>query len=1344
VSRPSEVEDAPVFVPGLAADILAMMNKTQTQSLLPAGWHRGRHYLAIMLAGIFLIGLLAFLIAKNVMSQRALEELILHNLEQDMGKRAVAVSYFFAERKQDLKNLAASRVIATYSENRALQMSMEYGLGISLRMMQEHFAQFMTEREVHGDPLYTRLVFMSSEGECLVDTQPPVGKPPGRENWRPVEPRKDPQSRVDLLVESQEGTRQVLMIEPYFFKGAYQGEIIAWISVAALRKNLVQGLASDPHLRVYLTDYFSIQQAGDAEVAPSMLPDLTAIRVNKLERYQGLTAKGTQVDMVAFWAPVGGTPLGLLGVMSATDLQGFQSPSRLLATLTTLAMLILSAAIVIIRTTSRSSLLHARLDASDAREKEIAEKNQELQREIAIRQQVEQALKDERSLLRSLIDSIPDLIFFKDKNGVYLGCNRAFEEYVGHPEASLIGLTDCEVLPAPVAEFFQEKDRQMFTAGQPQSTEEWIDYPDGRRVLVETLKTPYFDLSGKTIGLIGVSRDITMRHDADTALRDSEAYLKTILDSIQVGVMLIEAKTHRIVDINPYAAEIIGCSKQALVGKVCHKHVCPTEVGRCPITAKGLKIEMAERTLLTYSGNKIPILKTVKPLVKEGQTFLLESFVDLTVQKLAEKQLLEAKEAAERAWQELEESNRQLQAAIEQANFLAVQAEVANSAKSQFLANMSHEIRTPMNGIIGMTGLLLDTELRLEQQEYVNTIQTCADSLLSVINDILDYSKIEAGKLELEVLDFDLSMTLEEVMDVCGRHFQEKGLEFACSLAPEAPTRLRGDAGRIRQILMNLVNNAIKFTKEGEVVIEVSLVAQNPEQATLRFAVRDTGIGISPERLDRLFKSFSQVDASTTRKFGGTGLGLAISKQLTELMGGRIGVTSEAGQGSTFWFTLTLPKQAGEEAAVPASGADLQGLNVLVVDDNATNRLILREELKSWGCRVEEVASGIEALEQLQRAAAAGDPCQLAIIDMVMPEMDGETLGRQIKADPRLQDTTLVMLTSLGQSGAALRELGFAACFTKPVKRSQLFRGLSRLYSQKPDPMPVTPDSREECGALRGEQQLRILVAEDNLVNQKLAKRLLEKMGHYADVVTNGEEAVAAVQAAAYDLVLMDMQMPEMDGLEATAAIRAQEKGTDRHICVIALTANAMQGDREMCLAAGMDGYLPKPIKKQELEALVAGIAASSGQGADASGLSPQVFDPEVVLKRLGGDVEMLAVLVETFLQHGPQQLEGLRRAWGEAEEGLSEQLAQSLRGGAASVGALQLQEALVGWEQMRKNGGGAASSRLFEEISQEFDQLRAAWGVWREEFGPGDFSGSFSGEGMASGFRKGEKLESL
>jgi len=558
-----------------------------------------------------------------------------------------------------------------------------------------------------------------------------------------------------------------------------------------------------------------------------------------------------------------------------------------------------------------------------------------------------------------------------------------------------------------------------------------------------------------------------------------------------------------------------------------------------------------------------------------------------------------------RLGRELLTNNTRLQELVTRLSLSQERAEASSRAKSEFLANMSHEIRTPLNGVIGMTDLALGTELTPEQREYLDTIKLSADSLLIVIRDILDYSKIEAGKIDFELLDFNLHECLETTMKTLALRADEKGLELLYDTGPEVPEIVRGDASRLRQVVINLVGNAIKFTEHGEVVLKVRSERESEKDHVLNFEVSDTGIGIAPENNELIFQSFSQADSSITRKFGGTGLGLTISKRLTELMGGKIWVESEAGKGSRFHFTIRV--QAGDANAVDAATIAppeiLRGVKVLVVDDNRTNRQILEGMLKRWGMKSTSVNGGNEALTELAAANRAKSPYGLVLLDMHMPVMDGFTLAERILQIPESSTAIVVMLTSAGYRGdaARCRKAGISAYLLKPIRQAELREAIARVLGSG-EQKGTTPLITRFSLRGAGEQAvaLRVLIAEDNLVNQTLMMRLLEKRGHRVGVAANGREALQALEKQSFDLVLMDIQMPEMDGMAATTLFREKERKNgkgDRQL-IIALTAHAMKGDYERCIAAGMDGYLSKPIRPQELDEILDRCVARRAESA--------------------------------------------------------------------------------------------------------------------------------------------------
>jgi len=892
---------------------------------------------------------------------------------------------------------------------------------------------------------------------------------------------------------------------------------------------------------------------------------------------------------------------------------------------------------------------------------------------ISLANDITERLEAEEEIRRmaQMLESAPSAITVHDFDGKYFYANTRALEMHGYNREEFLAL-NLQQLDVPA-------DKQLF----PNRIQELRDRGEG------SFEVTHFRKDGTTVPLevqakvttwrgqkaiYSIASDITARKHAEERAQHESNLLNQLISTIPDKIYFKDAEC-RFVRVNAAVLKDLGFQDQSeMIGRTDSDFFPQENAGKSlsddrSVIQTGFPLVGVEEFQVLPDGSRQWFSTTKVPLRSpDGKVIGLVGITrDVTRLKAAEIQL--------------RGSNEQLKSALLHAGELTEKAEAANQAKSEFLANMSHEIRTPMNGVIGMTDLLLDTEQTPEQREYTEAIHSCGESLLSLINDILDFSKVEAGQLVLEILDFDIRATVEDAVEILALKAQEKGLDMVCMIAGEVPEFLRGDPGRLRQVLFNLVGNAIKFTRDGGVTVQVECLEKTQTSATLRFNVTDTGIGIPPDKLESVFSKFIQVDASTTREFGGTGLGLAISRQLVHLFQGEIGVASEEGKGSTFSFTAVFQRPDNASADPNSKEADLSGVKVLVADDFKTNRILVAQLLKSWGCRFEEASNGTSALALLKRAAQERDPFAAVLMDMRMPGMDGAELGRQIKSDEEIAAVRLIMLTSQGKRGDAerLAGVGFSGYLPKPIRPALLRKCLALVLGREEaagaDRDLVTRHTMSETIRRR----LRVLVAEDNTTNRIIAVRMLQKLGHMAEGVANGEEAVESLRRMPYDLVLMDCQMPVLDGFEATKKIRDPASGVrNPQIPIIALTAHAMKGDRDLCLHTGMNDYVSKPTKVSDLAAAIkrcsplhshANTSITVPLAASEKLGKPRSFDREGFLDRTMGDPTLASEIVEAFLADSPQLLDKLSSAIAAGNTHAAASVAHTLKGSGANMG---------------------------------------------------------------------------
>ncbi len=923
--------------------------------------------------------------------------------------------------------------------------------------------------------------------------------------------------------------------------------------------------------------------------------------------------------------------------------------------------------------------------------------------DITGRKAAEAALQEREERFRTAFEYAPFGLALTARDGRILQVNATLCHMLGYSEEELLDLRWEGIHHPDDVELSRQALGQL-----ERDLPEWVEFErrylhkEGQVVWVRIRLSLVVD-SSEIWHYVAHIEDITERKRSEEAIRTSEERVGLLLDSAAEAIYGIDLEGN-CTFANPACLRMLGYTdSKAVIGKNLHRlnhHTrpdgSPYPVSECRIFAtaqRGDGIHIDDEVLWRTDGTSFPSECWSHPVITDGKVVgTVVAFLDITQRKAAEEELVKAKEMAE----------------------------AANVAKSRFLANMSHEIRTPMNGVIGMARLLLDSDLPSEHRRYAEVVRNSAETLKSLLDHVLDLSKLEAGKVTLECLDFDLRQVLEGVVEMLAIGAGHKGLELTCLVAPEAALLLRGDAVRLRQVVSNLAANAIKFTDRGDVAIRVKTASDDASKVTLDFAISDTGIGIPKDRAGALFSPFVQADDSTTRKYGGTGLGLAISRQLVEMMGGRIGFESEEGQGTTFRFTAVFEKQPAGPAIRPIHPGDFHDVKVLVLDDRQSNREVVSTLLTSWGCRTSVAADGTSALALLLQSAQEGDPFHMALVDKDMPGADGEEIARRIATDPRLAGIRLLLMTPFGDRVSAVvpRAPPWSACVSKPIMEARLREALTEALGRAAaaDPPPARHALPVILPSPRG-QQARILLAEDHPINQEVALAILGRLGFDADPVSNGAEAVRALQTTDYDLVLMDCEMPEVDGYEATRQIRDPRTGAlNPRVPIVAVTANAMPGDREKCLQHGMDDYLPKPIEPEAVAQVLArwlgqpkAIGKSVPEKETVKPPVDRIFNRTGLMKRLAGHSALAGRLVHEFLADTPSQLRILRKQTEDGDAPSARRQAHKLKGAAANLSAEALRAVAFQAEQAAISGQLNRLAELLPAMEGEFERVKAA-----------------------------------
>ncbi|GAB6037530.1 hypothetical protein JCM15519_20890 [Fundidesulfovibrio butyratiphilus] len=910
-----------------------------------------------------------------------------------------------------------------------------------------------------------------------------------------------------------------------------------------------------------------------------------------------------------------------------------------------------------------------------------------------------QALKSEQSRKTAMFNALAEGAYVQDDQGVITEVNPAASHILGYSYDEFIGQSahellhrheDNDCLPREQCPFYLK-----IHAGEPYDSTETFRHKDGRLLLVEVASRPILK-EGEATYSISAFHDVTHRMEIERELRESEELQRSVMESLPIGMVIIDPKTRVIEQVNSAAAFMFGAPPEAICGHRCHQFLCPANEYACPIGDLGQTVDNSDRLMIRADGSEIPVLKTVTVISLRGEPKYLECLVDISARKDAEDNLIKV--------------NKELELAIAKAERLAEKAAAASTAKSNFLANMSHEIRTPLNGVISMLNLLEETRLTNEQHEFLNMAGTSAESLLAVINDILDFSKIEAGHLELLSQPFDLELETHRLMALFASRANEKDLELLERFDPAAPRTVVGDKLRLRQVLSNLLSNAIKFTEYGHVFLDVQKIFLDEARLGLRFVVEDTGIGIPEEKLGDIFDQFTQVDESAARRFGGTGLGLAICRHLVEMMGGTLQVKSTYGEGTTFFFDITLP--LGEEKRERSAELPfLHGIRILVVDPSPINRRICSDLFNTWGV-AHDLTDGVSsAWKQIEASLESASTYDCVLLDHSPGHLSDFDFIKAFQQDARFLQTRIILIASLGVHEEApwIDHPGVCTVLTKPFSASDLYNALRSCIAEIADHEEWTGVGEQDAGMAFLDSQdaprLQVLLVDDHPINRKAGSLLLTRLGCDVTMADNGAKALELVRERSFDMVFMDVQMPVMDGFEATRAIR-RLGGRFSSLPIIALTANALEGDKERCLRAGMTDYLCKPMQKQDLVELLENYKKQPGVNGEHAGASPvgqrSVFDPDALVARYENDLDMARELLALFREETPGEIQKLHHAI-KCHDAEADTVAHRLKSPCAYITAYRM-------EQLCKEVMHAVGSARWDQAEMLYDELSLAW----------------------------------